>query len=397
VVMRRLATLFVVAGVGLGVAACEPSSDCGRVLTRDTTLRADVVNCPGDGLVVGADGIELRLGGHTVDGAEGAGSAGIRIAGHDGVVVSGPGRITGFADGVRVQGGTGDRVRDLEATENGVGIHLVDADGGRVVGNQVTENENVQQEPHRGVLLEDAHGNLLSDNTVVEDDFTGIQLLRSHRNRLVGNAVNHADGTNIQLIESNDNEVVDNDASSSNGEAISLSASRRNLLTGNDVGNTASAGIRLRGSFDNRVIGNVAVRNDTDGIDVNDSTGTLVEGNEVVNSGVRGIHVRTFSGSSTGNRVRFNTVTGGDFFAGIDEDGIVVAAGATSTVVRGNTTNGNSDDGIDVDAPGTTIRENVANDNGDLGIEAVPGVTDGGGNRASGNGNPAQCTGVVCS
>ena len=35
----------------------------------------------------------------------------------------------------------------------------------------------------------------------------------------------------------------------------------------------------------------------------------------------------------------------------------------------------------------------MANDNGDLGIEAVSGVTDGGGNRARGNGNPAQCVG----
>jgi hypothetical protein len=43
------------------------------------------------------------------------------------------------------------------------------------------------------------------------------------------------------------------------------------------------------------------------------------------------------------------------------------------------------------------VTANVANDNADLGIEAVPGVKDGGGNQASGNGNPAQCVGVVCS
>jgi hypothetical protein len=36
-------------------------------------------------------------------------------------------------------------------------------------------------------------------------------------------------------------------------------------------------------------------------------------------------------------------------------------------------------------------------DNADLGIEAVVGVTDGGGNRASGNGNPTrQCLNVSC-
>ena len=57
----------------------------------------------------------------------------------------------------------------------------------------------------------------------------------------------------------------------------------------------------------------------------------------------------------------------------------------------------NSDDGIDTDNPQTTITGNIANNNGDLGIEAVPGTTDGGGNLASGNGNPAQCVGVSCS
>jgi hypothetical protein len=35
------------------------------------------------------------------------------------------------------------------------------------------------------------------------------------------------------------------------------------------------------------------------------------------------------------------------------------------------------------------------NHNGDLGIEAAPGA-DGGGNKASGNGNPLQCVNVVC-
>jgi hypothetical protein len=54
------------------------------------------------------------------------------------------------------------------------------------------------------------------------------------------------------------------------------------------------------------------------------------------------------------------------------------------------------DDGIDVGAPGTTVTRNTANDNHDLGIAAAPGVTDGGGNRAAGNGNPAQCTNIAC-
>jgi hypothetical protein len=57
---------------------------------------------------------------------------------------------------------------------------------------------------------------------------------------------------------------------------------------------------------------------------------------------------------------------------------------------------GNVDDGFDVQAPGTRLRGNTADKNGDLGIEADPGVVDAGGNHATGNGNPAQCTNVVC-
>jgi hypothetical protein len=53
-------------------------------------------------------------------------------------------------------------------------------------------------------------------------------------------------------------------------------------------------------------------------------------------------------------------------------------------------------DGIRVDAPGTVVRGNTANDNAALGINAVDGVIDGGDNHASGNGDPRQCVGVVC-
>lgn len=58
------------------------------------------------------------------------------------------------------------------------------------------------------------------------------------------------------------------------------------------------------------------------------------------------------------------------------------------------------DDGITVPASlpgrgGLTVLRNRALFNADLGIEA-PGVVDGGGNRAVGNGDPRQCVGVDC-
>jgi hypothetical protein len=91
------------------------------------------------------------------------------------------------------------------------------------------------------------------------------------------------------------------------------------------------------------------------------------------------------------------TVTGNLVDQIDSRDGIRVEPGAAGTLLRANVATRNGDDGIDVDSPATTVTANVANDNVDLGIEAVAGVTDGGGNRARGNGNPAQRVGVACS
>jgi parallel beta-helix repeat protein len=63
---------------------------------------------------------------------------------------------------------------------------------------------------------------------------------------------------------------------------------------------------------------------------------------------------------------------------------------AVETLLDQNTANRNGDDGIDVKSTSTTLIKNTANYNADLGIEAIPGVTDGGGNKARGNGNRAQ-------
>jgi hypothetical protein len=57
----------------------------------------------------------------------------------------------------------------------------------------------------------------------------------------------------------------------------------------------------------------------------------------------------------------------------------------------------NSGSGIKLYDAGALVARNTANDNGEWGIEAVPGTIDGGGNRASGNGQAGQCLNLVCS
>jgi hypothetical protein len=77
-------------------------------------------------------------------------------------------------------------------------------------------------------------------------------------------------------------------------------------------------------------------------------------------------------------------------------DGIAVLGVARDTTVERNVASANGADGIHVLSPFTTVARNTADRNAAYGLEAVAGVIDGGGNRARGNGNPAQCAGVVC-
>ena len=57
--------------IALGVPSTTSAAGglaCGAVIVKSTTLRNDLKNCPGNGLVIGADNLTLDLGGHTIDG-----------------------------------------------------------------------------------------------------------------------------------------------------------------------------------------------------------------------------------------------------------------------------------------------------------------------------------------
>ena len=48
-------------------ASASPVS-CGDTITTDTTLDSDLIDCPNNGIIIGADDVTLDLNGHTIDG-----------------------------------------------------------------------------------------------------------------------------------------------------------------------------------------------------------------------------------------------------------------------------------------------------------------------------------------
>ena len=439
---------------------------CGAVLTQDTTLGADLLDCQGDGLVIGADNITVDLGGHVVDGifpnGGVTGQVGIaNRAGHDGVTVR-DGTVREFGRGVELDRADRNQVLDLQvASLDEYGILLQGGSGNRFAGNSVTSPGDV------GIAVYGATGgpsrdNVVTGNRVEAPDIVGVavehrvvtgttiegnELLESQGaghggGVVVGQEPGTITGTRVRgnrlrdnsggvlvgssatdtVVERND--LLDNYAASiyTDGDRTLV---RTNTVTSSWTGRYAEWGVQVdTDASGTRVEANTLSRLAYLGVDDSGRdtliTLNLIDGqiDPTTWTGIfGGIAVRPEARRTRvlGNLVR-RLIGGGEVLgAGINvagddvtvagnevaethspgADGIRVTPEAARVLVAGNRASRNPDDGIDVDSPATTVTANVANDNGDYGIEA-PGVTDGGGNRASGNGNPAQCLGVVC-
>ena len=391
-VMRRCFVAAVVVSMallGIGLAS-EPSFGgvagvltCGQTITTNITLHDDLVNCPDDGIVIGADDITLDLNGHSIDGdavltepCSGGPNfcdQGVNnTAGHSGITIKG-GSISDFTDAVFDEG-TNDVMRGLSVSNSfGSGIVLLNAQNDRVAGSFL-------------------HGNGLTQEA------QGIRVLFGGGNQFDGNLMSNNGDAGINMFASNDNRVTGNSFVGNRFAGVVMGEGTGNQATGNHIAGS-SVGVIIDG--DNSVVsGNqmtVPVGCGPDGcnfgITFEGGNGALLA-NNVITGAQYGIRVDAFAGETDGTQIRGNVVSasGADGIAvDLEQPGPVL-----HTVVVGNSVVGAGVDGVRVNSSSTTIARNIANHNGNLGIEAVAGVIDGGGNHAAANGNPLQCTNVRC-
>ena len=386
---RLLVLVLVVAGLtvlGAGSALASHVS-CGDTITADTTLDSDLVNCPNNGIVIGADHITLDLHGHTIDGngelvdpcPEGE-SCDVGVdnsAGHSGVTIEG-GSIRQFALGVLVLGAGRNSLRHLSVSRNlFVGIVVGESARTAVERSSITRNGVTTQQA--GMVLFASHDNRIERNLFSGNGNRGLLAVESAD----GNRVNHnvfADNPEAGVGIVGDRNQVSHNRVVRNGDNI-IVVGDGNTITRNKVAD--AVGCRAED-------GGIGCGF---GISLEGGSHNLVARNKVTRARY-GIRVDAFEGTTLGNVVRANVVRA----AAIDDIAVNFehVGPVTNTLLVGNIAIGAGDDGIDVESPSTTLTRNVAVHNGDLGIEAVPGVIDGGGNHAAGNGNPLQCTNIDC-
>lgn len=283
---------------------------CGQIIDTDTTLTADIGPCEADGLIAGADGIALNLGGHRVFGTTGpspgdpdsgvpAGvAAGIRLPARTGVTVTN-GTVADFDAGVVVNEGGSNTITELTVRDN-IGI-----------------DDAFNAELGDGIILFDSADNLIADNTVVHNGiFDGIGVLgggssgNTIRDNVVQDTVGPADGGQAgQGILVN--------AAEGNGLPTSITGVNvtANLVTGN-----AAAGISNVNSIDGVVSGNTVIGNGLthlggNGIGVSQGAGSnvpatrmLIENNEIHGNGEDGIQIFSLENQIIGNDAADNAV-----------------------------------------------------------------------------------------
>jgi parallel beta-helix repeat protein len=382
---------------------------CGDVITQDTMLDSDLIDCPDDGIVIGADNITLDLGGHTIDG----------IPGQSGTAVD---NGAGY-DGVRVEGGTfqqfGRALSLVDASDN-IARNVVMSQTGGIEAYRIKRSriERVVLETSGGIFISASEDTYLTDNVVSSGGNEGIALVWSDRNVVRRNSVTGGN-PGIEVFGSHYNSVVENSVTGG-GEGLRLDGATHNCIKRNWISDVSSYAMRIvaegGGSNQNRIANNELI-NSQFGVLVAQSDNNLVEGNLLSDTDYAGLVIAFAHGNVLRRNLVRNSLLGGIAVDGryvfggppssdtrIDHnklqanglDGILIGEGVTKSILVGNDTFSNGDDGIDVEDPDTLLRKNKANRNADLGIEAVPGVIDGGGNRAFGNGNPLQCLNVAC-
>jgi hypothetical protein len=308
---------------------------CGETVTTGVRFTGNVQCFEFDtpGIVVGASGIEIDMNGFEL-------RSGPVFDGAPGIDNS-----RGFSD-VTIRDGT---IGGVLPHVSAPGILLEDASRNRILNVDVVagsyaivirggeDNEVRHAEVFVGlgsVLAEDTDGLIVADSTTPAS---------------LGPAIRFANVSNGRIVR---NQVVDTRTTDDSVHFGIYVAGNGNVIKQNRVGGWIGTNIMLASGANNKLLEN----------DVFDASGPINQPAQLAH----------FS------------------------DGIFVGAFTAGTVVRGNTSTDNLLDGIQVQGVDARIADNTANDNGDLGIEAVEGVTDGGGNSASGNRNPLQCTNVFC-
>ena len=308
-VAATVAGLVVAGGAFAAPVSAASTIGCGSVVTTSVTLTQDL-NCGSTSrnlLSIGANGITLDLGGHTISGNEG----GISNAGFDNVTIRN-GTVNSDFPVMLTNGSNGNHLSNLNGdtadgefiwVQNSQGTLIDDLPNPEEIGGWAVELDNctgatVRNGTEDGVLLRNTSNSTISGNTFT--DGNGVDVSGS-KNTITNNVINREQGDGIS-VSGTGNIVSGNDVDTSyRGIEIAAPASNT-LVSGNTVINTQDFGIGVDSGTTGTLLQNNTARTDgaVDGADGihSDSKSITISGNTATGNALWGI--RTVAGAVNG-------------------------------------------------------------------------------------------------
>jgi parallel beta-helix repeat protein len=349
-VTRSLLLIAVLAACAVSSVALgqEPGTGiaCGDTITADTTLDRDLIDCPSNGIVIGADGITLDLNGHTISGdgkpvrrcrRDQICDVGVANDDHAGVTVRG-GSVRGFGFGVGVFRGRNNRFVELDSSRNQLFGFVIGGSSRTVIRDSSGHDNPRPDGDGLGVFM--SHDLRIVHNSFRRNGQLGIHMEGSSKNLVKGNLVSR-NGDFGMLLEADGNRILENRSVRDGGTGILVAAGSRNVIAGNRISGSGE-GIAVEKGRGNRVVRNVIAHTRKSGIRLGigdppiGTAGTLVRGNLVVSAG---------------------------------RDGFLVAKNDRSSRLARNTARRSGDDGFDFNSHSARLFGNLAFRSADLGFE----------------------------
>ncbi len=302
----------------------ESPLSCGTTITTDTRLVSDLINCPNNGLVIGADNITLDLNGHTIDGddtvftecaADEPCDLGISAFDHSGITVK-DGSVKEFGFGVIIGGATETRLTRLSLSESLFsGLVVFNSSGIKV--DRATVTANGLTTDQAGIDVFDSHDLELKRSVVTDNGDIGLFIVGLDNSRVLNTTFAGNPESGI-LMEGSGNVIAENRFSdgpfglafSGDGNTVA-----RNQLAGAPCSDDCGVGIQIEGGRNN-----------------------VIEDNVVERFHQAGIHVASFEAEGgppgpTQTTVRKNVVRDSDL------DGLLIDSTVVDTVLERNTAN----------------------------------------------------------
>ena len=221
---------------------------CGQTITTNTVLDSDL-NCPGDGLIIGASGITLDCDGHTIRGPSFYSNIGISIFNKRDVEIKNC-NVEYFFYGMDISSSEDSLMKNNTVSHTHVGLYIPFSTNNTLIRNNASSNNAI------GIRLHGSRDHKLIGNTANSNGAFGIFVYGGYNHSLVGNTAN-SNARGIQLEFADDNVIDGNTMEFNTLEGILLSYSADgNTIKNNFITDNLEKGISISVNSNSNLIYN---------------------------------------------------------------------------------------------------------------------------------------------